>query len=121
MIKTWNIDPQPLHYLNCDNKMALPTLKSGLPFTAYWYIAHQVLRIVTNPIVVSLHRFSNVAIGPFWSRYLQARNMAEGRLWRADLCISVWFNRNGRADEEITLKVGCRRHVVVMVHIAKHR
>lgn len=86
VIKTWNVDIQPLHYQNCNNTMTLPKLKSDLPFTAYW--------------------FSNAAVGPFWRRYLEARNMGEGRMWRADLCISVWFNRNGVADEEITLKVG---------------
>ncbi len=53
-------------------------------------------------------RYSNVAIGPYWVQYLQARGLKERRLWRADLCISVWFNRNGKADEEITLKVGGR-------------
>lgn len=59
---------------------------------------------------------SNVAIGPYWLQYMQARNIPEQRLWRADLCISVWFNRNGRADEEITLKVRVMMEAAAVAH-----
>lgn len=59
-----------------------------------------------------------MAIGPYWLQYLQARNMYELRLYRADLCISVWFNRNGVADEEITLKVAVATDACASPHVA---
>lgn len=61
--------------------------------------------------VPTITRYSNVAIGLYWRDYLRARGLTQRRLYRADLCISVWFNRNGKADEEITLKV-CMAHVI---------
>lgn len=35
-IFTYDVSPQPIDYINCDGRLQLPTLSSGIPFNAHW-------------------------------------------------------------------------------------
>lgn len=65
VIKTWNVDPQPLHYFNCNNTMQLPTLRSKLPFTAFWCEGHtRARRCKSHPLQQDVQRCHRPLLAP---------------------------------------------------------